>query len=1133
MAILVNDLYNINNEIVSLEFNQHTKLKLHYQPSSSSHTIKWKLIKTPFSIGNPMMEYVFQESGSAESQEQTEYLLLDIQGSYKIEIEEDTIESKYIYTLAIQVNGLKNKSSAPFPGETTEIDNVDGYMRKIEQATQRLTEESGSFSVIGVLDPNDENRLDLGETVVIKENEFIESIIPAGHTWELERANLTTQENALVGIVIERNTFERYDGDPSETFYRVGFLGQFNIPTSLPDPLESLGDSGGSFYYDPTSKSVEVDYSPTRFHWGRYITVEPTYDVSGYNVIVIESLMKLIPEGGLSSNFLTSFTLEFDRHDGDGDIKWEADTSSPNTTKYEISFFHGLQSNNLLVEVWKEPNEQSIYEEWVRVDIDEIIKEDENNMTLRITELDPNPDPTSDFKGRINIIKLDDSKEFKPGGLVWVGNILKTNWEEDSVEGDYFQKFKHNMNNFDLFVEIWDNNGVSKIRTVKDIIKENSNEIIIRVATSEDTFGGRLLLSTYLSGATKTFISLFDTPNSYVSAGQIPRVNSSLTGLEWADDVGLWKYGVTVVPYGTTDKTLIPKDSDVDWIGYLNESKFQGTEFYAKDSMVSDLFKGKRVEFISQSSAISGNDSVYLFDNGVVENEDDINAYSLKFIGKDGNAHSILTMRQKVEDLYVGPIDHKHWATTEAIKSYVDTMTPLNTFIGLTDTFQETPDSYGNNNLLVTKTDGVYEEPSLKFYYDGDTYGSTGKFLRIKDATLRLGNHDYDDDGDVTKDWLINLLNVKDDLAYHSGGGAKHQEKIFRHYSLMSSASSSRKTKFISQLRIEDIYANSTHPSKILGDLTWSLRTEGQIDVTSQFSEIKLISNIDRVEIEMRNSGSGNDSRNKISSLSSGAFLIEKYTASNTRQSSIEMSQHLDFRVTTGEICFRDVDTLRVYSNDTFNIIKRTGGNVAASTQTQLGLSEHSIITDGSRVHKIRRFQVALGGSSIHVLPDDDILILERSWSESLMTQISEILLVPDNRIHGRKITIINNIYNNVDDKSTAIVGGSPPNGPPHDDYLYPPIKISSINADSSGGQNICGHFNLFKWVPYTNDTLPTLVFLDALDNPALIRTNKASSFYLMNLSSVTLIWDDILDKWMIHNHHGFLGFYSYWTPQS
>jgi hypothetical protein len=72
----------------------------------------------------------------------------------------------------------------------------------------------------------------------------------------------------------------------------------------------------------------------------------PDVDFSGYNVIVLENLIFLnYPEDSVK----TSFTLEFDRHDGSGDIKWEQYPTSPSDPEYwEITFEHNLDSNNLI-----------------------------------------------------------------------------------------------------------------------------------------------------------------------------------------------------------------------------------------------------------------------------------------------------------------------------------------------------------------------------------------------------------------------------------------------------------------------------------------------------------------------------------------------------------------------------------------------------------------------------------------------------------------------------------------------------------------------------------------------------------------------------------------------------------------
>jgi len=660
MAVIVNDLYTILHEVTGLTFQQQTRIKLHYQPVSTIWSIKWKLIKTPFSIGNPAREYVF-ESGLDISEQQTDYITLDMSGSYKIEVEEVVDGITNYFVIAIQANALKDDTTAPFPEETTEIDTDDGFLRKIEQTIQHLSENEGNRSLIGVYDSH-QSPLNLGETVVTKETSFIDDINPAGHVWEIETAFESTQSNALVGIIIGKYTKLQYDGNPSKVYYHVAYLGQYNVEVSMPMPLSSLGSTGGNFYFITDSKTVTDNFAPNHKYWGKYITEDPSINNSGYNVISLENMIYLnYPE----DLFNSTFSLEFDRHDGIGDVRWAPDDIYPNVTVWEIEFLHELDSNNLVVEVWKEPNDQSV-DDWRRVDIDEIVKNDRNNMTLRITELDPNPSnelDTCDFKGRINIINLQEVSNTSPNGLFWAtdfdGSTSPTftysSWYLFTDDGINYRRrnFKHNFNTSNIFIQLWDKTEPEEERLLVDKIRQiNDNEVMIQVPDGEE-FPGKILIASNLVGNAKSFLSLLDTPDTFGTPGQIPKIDSTATSLIWGDGAGLWTYDTY-----NSELSVTPADSLVKWCQSLNFVGELGifNEVHATNVQVNTItFNSTPIPSTSTLSVINQPRN-----------------HNLRWKLPSGNYYNVTTWRERVTDLTVSEdITHNHWATTQAIVNYV------------------------------------------------------------------------------------------------------------------------------------------------------------------------------------------------------------------------------------------------------------------------------------------------------------------------------------------------------------------------------------------------------------------------------------------------------------------------------
>ena len=896
MAIKLNDIYTIQSETTGLEFLQLTRIKLEYVPVSSVWSIRWKLVSSPHSIGNPLMLYTFDsglETSYADNTDTThkiEYLTLLLSGTYKIEVEENVDGHVKQYELVFQSNALNDRTTAPFPWETTEVDENDGYMRKIEQTIQRLSEKTGSLSVIGV---NHDVEFQLGQCVVVKGTEFIENIVPAGHIWEIENVSSSVQDNSVVGIIVEKNEMIRFGTEDNEIFYKVAFRGNFNLPISLPEPLASLGETGGSFYYDPSSKSVKIDYNPNYVYWGKYITVAPTEEPEtlGYNVISLENLAFLnYPDG----DFNTSFSLKFSRHDGTEDVKW---TSFGDPIEgWEISFFHGLDSNNLIVEVWKEPSLQSDLN-WERVSLDAIIKDDENHMTIRISEIDPTADPTSDFNGRINIINLNDVSETKPNGLFWsmaFSNGLSDDWEDrythwilydDGTTETRRRYFHHNFNNSNLFVQVWNTEDPEgELVVPHTTFQVDPNELFIEVPLTEE-FAGKIIISSNLTGSPKTFISLLDTPNSYGSPGQIPVMNSSGTGLTWSSSIGLWKYQMVM-----GNNSLVPIDNSIKWCAVDN---FRGKKSYMSDYLDTPLVKTRHIHFHNPLSLLIHNNSIAIIDAGDV---DDITEYGLFLRGKDTNSHGVLTMRHAVTDLSVGPIDDKHWATTAAIKGYIDTLTPAVTnYLGLPDTFQETTGTFTPTYMLVTKSDGIHEEHNIRYRYEGQRGTYDKNYLELLNSNLKIG--DGTDDSVAVDKYLLTILRDNEDnsgLFYCKGSGSEGSFKI---YSEM----------------VTDISENRIGQLTLLFENTAS-QTRG-IDLS--------INNDDSYLIFNRNNDNGQNYI--VSQRVPLNLLFEHATGSGSFQSGIKLdnwdlsfvgSKHVNYRTIDGNHTIGSSDDVVIYRGD-------------------------------------------------------------------------------------------------------------------------------------------------------------------------------------------------------------------------
>jgi hypothetical protein len=358
-------------------------------PIGSTSSIVWKLIKTPTSYNDQSNVVVFGNS-NIQSTNTTETLLLDLAGSYKIEIEEKINGLSKKYLVFIECSSLKDKISSPFPGETTELNSAEGWARKVERSIQGVSQHEGNISAIGILDG--EGELSIGECVVISD---VSNTIISGFSYKFQKINdfklINPEKNSAVGIVIKKASSSAEHVFINSPIYVVAFKGSFDLDQAI------TGFSDNDFiYYDTTSTTItnEID----DHYVGKYFTSAGT----NFNLI-IEQQIQIIYETDLP---LTGYFYYTKEHNNTSD--W---IRVGTTEEYYIRITHGLNTQNLIVECWNLENDNKEY----KVFPSRIKKVDDNVIDIFV---EGTIDENARYTGRTNILRVDVYDESQVKSLI-------------------------------------------------------------------------------------------------------------------------------------------------------------------------------------------------------------------------------------------------------------------------------------------------------------------------------------------------------------------------------------------------------------------------------------------------------------------------------------------------------------------------------------------------------------------------------------------------------------------------------------------------------------------------------------------------------------------------------------------
>ena len=288
MSILINSVITVDQPTQFLIRNQKEELTFEHTPDYVGDTVVWTIIKAPFSNNSNYVEK-WGISGSDSSTNPTEKLVLNLSGTYKIEIAENRGGITRKYMLAVQCNSLKDVVTSPFPGETIDVNDVDGWGRKVEKSIQSVAQNEGCFSSIGigVADYN------IGDIVVV--NDVINTDI-SGFMYEFELASTTTHTNAQVGVIVEKleNSGDVvYEDGP---IYHAIFSGSFRIKNQIHPFLTT----NSLVYYNSSSHSLTTNPS-----LGVYVGMYFYIDVDDI-IFIIEQDMVL--DYGVSSNVMVQYS---------------------------------------------------------------------------------------------------------------------------------------------------------------------------------------------------------------------------------------------------------------------------------------------------------------------------------------------------------------------------------------------------------------------------------------------------------------------------------------------------------------------------------------------------------------------------------------------------------------------------------------------------------------------------------------------------------------------------------------------------------------------------------------------------------------------------------------------------------
>jgi hypothetical protein len=445
MSITINGL-SINQPTQTLTKNQKEQLNCVHTPQGTGAAVIWKLLKTPVSYNTPAYIVKWVTGNDIISTSTTESLVLNLSGSYYIEIEEvvNGITKKYL--VYVDCKALRDYVSIPFPGETTQFNAVDGWARKVETTLQSLSHNEGTLIGAGVATGTEEYVI--GDCVCIKD---IDNTDISGFFYELQSAANIIIKNSKVGIVIDKLETSGSTIYSEEPIYIVLFDGAVKIKTTI--PLYNITNS--VVYYDVNSCALTNNSGD--HYVGKY------YYVDASNIVLSIDDPMYLNYSRESSSGLYFNTLEFE------DTDWFDETPDP---EYSITFNHNLNSYNLMVEVWDETSPNK-----VKIEVSRINKYDENTLIMYVTS---SPDGT--FKGRVNVQRIDNT------GSIPVNTKINVSKNGTSVGNSGTLNF---IEGTDITLTIAKVGEIDNITITSDIVNADlvhitGNEVIAGNKTFED-----------------------------------------------------------------------------------------------------------------------------------------------------------------------------------------------------------------------------------------------------------------------------------------------------------------------------------------------------------------------------------------------------------------------------------------------------------------------------------------------------------------------------------------------------------------------------------------------------------------------------------------------------------------------
>ena len=261
----------IINPITTFTHNQKEKISF----VCDSGTVLWELLRIPTSCNDPVTKIGWNTSTEQTSAELTDYLILQLSGTYKIQITYTSTSGVIVrYMIIIEALSLKDTATIPFGGESVEMNTQEGWAKKVEKNLQLLSQNNGNFSIIGVYEVYD---LIVGDLVCISD---IKDTYQSGFIYEIMRAEDYTAQNGIVGIVIDvKESGGSVEYDIDGKYYTVAFKGAFL--------LDSFPLTEGNIYYNYTTHEL-TDIEVGNLFVGKYtngvlvIENEMWFDVEVY-----------------------------------------------------------------------------------------------------------------------------------------------------------------------------------------------------------------------------------------------------------------------------------------------------------------------------------------------------------------------------------------------------------------------------------------------------------------------------------------------------------------------------------------------------------------------------------------------------------------------------------------------------------------------------------------------------------------------------------------------------------------------------------------------------------------------------------------------------------------------------------